>query len=117
MEIARERTRELPEDSDRKAELAETLSQFASVCRGLGRIAEAESYEREASALRQKTGANPAEADGAAGRPASDLIAVDPADRTSDSLATRERLDQISLPSIRTPWLRSLLRSAVVSLG
>jgi hypothetical protein len=57
-----------PEDSDRKTELAEALSHFVGVCRELGRLTDAESYEREAAALRPKTGANPAEAAGTSRR-------------------------------------------------
>ncbi len=58
VEIARERARELPEDSERKAKLAQTLTQLASVCRKLGRSADAESHEREAAALGPKTAAD-----------------------------------------------------------
>ncbi len=58
VEIARERARDLPEDSDRKASLARTLSELASVYRKLGRSADAEKHEREAAALRPKTAAD-----------------------------------------------------------
>ena len=54
VQIARARVRELPEDSDRKAQLADTLAQLASVCRKLGRSTQAAGYEREASALGNK---------------------------------------------------------------
>ena len=68
VEIARERAREQPVDSERKRQLAEMLTQLASVCRKLGRSTEAEGYEREAAQQQQlKTGANPAEAAGASG--------------------------------------------------
>ena len=56
VEIARERARELPEDSDRQARLAATLSELAGVCRKLGRSTDAECHEREAAALRPKPG-------------------------------------------------------------
>jgi eukaryotic-like serine/threonine-protein kinase len=69
VEIARERARELPEDGDRKRQLADKLTQLASVCRKLGRSTDAEGYDREAAALRPKTGANPAEAARASGHP------------------------------------------------
>jgi tetratricopeptide (TPR) repeat protein len=68
IEMAVEIARELPEDNERKAQLAETLSQLASVCRKLGRSTDAEAHEREAAAMRPKTGANPAKAAGASGR-------------------------------------------------
>ena len=79
VEIARERARELPEDSEHEAELADMLSRLAGVCRDLGRSTDAEGHEREAAALRPKTRANHADAAGASGRLASEWPLISPA--------------------------------------
>jgi tetratricopeptide (TPR) repeat protein len=56
VKIARERAGERPEDGERQGDLAVKLIQLADVYRKLGRSADAEGSEREAQALRPRTG-------------------------------------------------------------